>query len=103
MSSSLTERPNRRRVRYRLCRRPASTTRADPVPTGKRFRGKSMFTFYDAATRQDIPCTFHEIRGGANARVGVAEFIAHNAACYVPVLILGDTRDKQFAEADWRK
>jgi len=62
-----------------------------------------MFTFYDAATRQDIPCTFHEIRGGANARVGVAEFIAHNAACYVPVLILGDTRDKQFAEADWRK
>jgi len=64
-----------------------------------------MFTFFDVATREDIPCVFHEMRGGANAIVGVAEFREPklNAPCYVPVLILGETRDKQFAEADWRK
>lgn len=64
-----------------------------------------MFTFFDVATRKDIPCIFHEMRGGANAIVGVAEFRepTRNAPCYVPVLILGETRDKQFAEADWRK
>jgi len=64
-----------------------------------------VFTFFDVATREEIPCVLHEMRGGANAIVGVAEFRepTFNAPCYVPVLILGETRDKQFAEADWRK
>ncbi|HTO45421.1 MAG TPA: hypothetical protein VML56_15205 [Burkholderiales bacterium] len=64
-----------------------------------------MFTFFDVATREEIPCIFHEMRGGENAIVGVAEFREPtcDSPCYVPVLILGETRDKQFAEVDWRK
>jgi hypothetical protein len=59
--------------------------------------------FYDPVTREDIPCTFHEIRQGANSLIGVADFVEPNQGirCYVPVLVLGESRDKQFAEADW--
>ena len=59
--------------------------------------------FYDPVTREDIPCIFHEIRKGANIVIGIADFIEPNQKvhCYVPVLVLGETRDKQFAEADW--
>ena len=61
--------------------------------------------FYDPVTREEIPCTFHEIRRGTNILVGIADFVepGQNLHCYVPVLVLGETRDKQFAEADWLK
>jgi hypothetical protein len=59
--------------------------------------------FYDPVTREDIPCIFHEIRKGANIVIGIADFIEPHQKihCYVPVLVLGQTPDKQFAEADW--
>lgn len=59
--------------------------------------------FYDPVTREDIPCAFHEIRKGANTLIGIADFVepSQNIRCYVPVLVLGETRDMQFAEADW--
>jgi hypothetical protein len=59
--------------------------------------------FYDPATREDIPCTFHEVRKGPNTLIGIADFFepSQKIRCYVPVLVLGETRDKQFAEADW--
>jgi hypothetical protein len=59
--------------------------------------------FYDSVTREAIPCTFHEISKGANTVIGVADFIEPSRLirCYVPVLVLGETPDKQFAEADW--
>src|SRR6185295_9143018 len=53
--------------------------------------------FYDPVTREDIPCTFHEVRKGPNTLIGIADFVepSQKTRCYVPVLVLGETRDKQ--------
>ena len=62
-------------------------------------------TFYDPVTRENVPCVFHEISSTPNRVIGVAQLFAPNQRvfCFVPMLCLGDTPDKQFAEADWMR
>ena len=62
-----------------------------------------LTTFHDPVTRERVRCVFHEISTGPNSAIGVAHFYEHNlkAFCFVPLLVLGETPDKQFTEADW--